>query len=126
MKHLFVPYKLALLAKEKGFDEDCVGYYLSKSELEPVIQANSNPNKDAPDWKNTISAPLYQQLIDWLFEKHDINIHHSLLGSEDTLIKDAKHCVSIYKNTVYNIVWGYGIIVETNEFLSKKEAYDKA
>lgn len=23
MKHLFVPYELALLAKEKGFDEHC-------------------------------------------------------------------------------------------------------
>ena len=27
MKHLFLPYNLALLAKEKGFDEEVLGWY---------------------------------------------------------------------------------------------------
>ena len=27
MKHLFLPYNLALLAKEKGFDEPCFATY---------------------------------------------------------------------------------------------------
>lgn len=47
MKRLFVPKNIALIAKEKGFDEECLGNY---------------------------EAPLYQQLIDWFRNKHGIVI----------------------------------------------------
>ena len=65
MKHLFLPYELALMLKEKGFDELCLGRYRDKQfQLYTVIKQhcyNSDPicNKD-------ISAPLYQQVIDFL------------------------------------------------------------
>ena len=73
MKHLFLPYELALMLKEKGFNEPCLGRYRDKKfQLYSVIKEhcyNSDPisNKD-------ISAPLYQQVIDWFREKHNIMI----------------------------------------------------
>ncbi len=31
MKHLFVPYELAVIAKEKGFNEECFKYFLDQN-----------------------------------------------------------------------------------------------
>jgi len=70
MKHLFAPYNLSLLAKEKWFNEPCLRYY------------NVGHNKDAPirlsmfknEQMGSVSAPLYQQLVDWFREKHQYNI----------------------------------------------------
>jgi len=60
MKHLFVPYELAIILKEKGFKESCFGVYY---------------NKDGDVRKITYSeygdAPLYQQAFDWIFKKLD-------------------------------------------------------
>lgn len=71
MKKLFIPYELALLAKEKGFDEPCFAAYVEKefrlSLAIPIINHN-----DA--FYLTCSAPLYQQIIDWFRETHRINI----------------------------------------------------
>ena len=66
MKHLFVPYILALLAKEKGFNEDCLMFYYHQ-------ELNSdNIFKQYPE--HCVDAPLYQQLIDWFRGKHNIII----------------------------------------------------
>jgi hypothetical protein len=66
---LFVPYNLAVIAKEKGFDEACISWYWDDIGLYNGLQFG-NHNKDV----NRVSAPLYQQLIDWLREKHSLNI----------------------------------------------------
>lgn len=72
MKKLFAPYGLALLAKEKGFNEPCFTYYTSDSVLiSGVVSQNlNNFNTDT----FTVSAPLYQQLVDWFREEHEIVI----------------------------------------------------
>lgn len=75
MKHLFVPYELALLAKEKGFNEPCLAAYkLSGDRSVPyskegdiIIEANAH------QYANTIKAPLYQQLVDWFRDEHKIH-----------------------------------------------------
>ena len=73
MKHLFVPYKLAEKLKEKGFDEPCLGRYRDKKfQLYSVIKEHCY-NSDPISHKD-ISAPLYQQVIDFFREKHNINI----------------------------------------------------
>jgi hypothetical protein len=64
MKHLFIPYELALKLKEKGFNEPCFGFYI-QGVLHPKL----------PDSTTILlHAPLYQQVIDWFREKHDIFI----------------------------------------------------
>lgn len=93
MKHLFVPYELALLAKEKGFDEPCLGWWCDKENL-PVGQKvtledkefgfckNSDERFQYYSWKEMCTSPLYQQLVDWLRDKHFnlITIHANALG----------------------------------------------
>jgi len=98
MKHLFVPYQLAKLAKEKGFcvytsknnhpiappeNEHCLGWY--------EIRSEEADKYDIPNWKERdgkfhysgtpinnanlgsgVVAPLYQQLADWFREKHGL------------------------------------------------------
>lgn len=83
MNKLFVPYHLAVLAKEKGFDEPCLSYYW---ELElhdwwknPCYTTNSVQGKD----EDCVAAPLYQQLVDFLREKYNISIElHWQQGTE--------------------------------------------
>jgi hypothetical protein len=70
MKHLFLPYELALIAKEKGFDEDCIAMYFKTSKKLSIDSKNLLSNKIC----SGITAPLYQQIIDWLLEKHQISI----------------------------------------------------
>lgn len=65
MKHLFVPYEIALLAKEKGFNQECLAEYSGFSkELFMPKSAISTPI-DVP-------SPLYQQIVDWFREEHKI------------------------------------------------------
>ncbi len=84
MKYLFVPYNLALLAKEKGFNEMCFYHYNPNGvQIDKYCCANEETDntvclleiisyKYDNDW---VEAPLYQQLIDWLDSK---NIHISI------------------------------------------------
>jgi hypothetical protein len=68
MKHLFVPYELALLAKEKGFNENCLGYFDEQNNLRMgLTYFNSSKHAQAV-------APLYQQLVDWFDEVYNIRI----------------------------------------------------
>ena len=79
LKHLFVPYELAVKLKEKGFNEDCFGYY-----------SGDNPYGELPNKLNIIKckqqesiddlagrclAPIYQQVVDWFREKHNLHIY---------------------------------------------------
>lgn len=68
MKHLFVPYEIALKLKEKGFDEPCFKVYDNQSFLqEEEVMDELKLEK--------ILAPLYQQVIDWFREKHNLLIY---------------------------------------------------
>jgi hypothetical protein len=82
MKQLFLPYELALLAKEKGFNEECFGNYAPHLLLWDYGITNSKLKILANSVKTeTCAAPLYQQIIDWLREAH--NIHINLYPSFD-------------------------------------------
>ena len=77
MKQLFVPQDIALMAKEKGFDEECISFYsngvlnISRIESFDWCIVNSEMEKQG---LNYVSAPLYQQLVDWFRNKHGIVI----------------------------------------------------
>lgn len=64
MKHLFVPTDIALMAKEKGFNEECFTGYNSLGDFIPRFDGFASFE---------VAAPLYQQLIDW-FDTKDIFI----------------------------------------------------
>ena len=83
MNHLFVPYKIALQLKEKGFNEDCLAYYQQKLGAEVlrfIWEEDTNPFNNL--LSDTITAPLYQQVIDWFRETHNlvINVYANASG----------------------------------------------
>lgn len=78
MKHLFVPYDIALIAKEKGFVDPCIAKYQNMKNPKFPSDFLSRTDWDVefiniPEIKQ-LAAPLYQQLIDWFRNKHDIVI----------------------------------------------------
>lgn len=91
MKHLFVPYELALKLKEKGFNESCFGYWKNGSfKSQPIMifvwEDDMSPveNSHIGNWWGLCAAPLYQQVIDWFREKHNIMIElHWQEGTQD-------------------------------------------
>jgi len=105
MKHLFLPYNLALIAKEKGFpQEHILGYFYYDDRLERdtiFLQYK----------EDCIAAPLYQQIIDWFREKHNlyINIYQNgdtddeyVLRVYDTKYPHTTRVVSNGCNSYYN------------------------
>lgn len=74
---LFVTYEIALKLKEKGFDQPCFGSYYDEGKFSfwnwtvytdyPYLTKNSV-------LINMIAAPLWQQVIDWLSDVHNIEV----------------------------------------------------
>lgn len=81
INRLFVPYKIALKLKEKGFDDNCFAYYRSIYPNDLTYLSNWKTGqlsiRNSEDFKYDsyygCSAPLYQQVIDW-FETKGIYI----------------------------------------------------
>ena len=78
MQKQFVTYEIAKKLKELGFDEECFGYYSYSKKL---FLGNG---KDAYNYKDIISAPLWQQAIDWIAEKYKIEIATTSWKKEGT------------------------------------------
>ena len=73
MKHLFVPYKIAELAKKNGFNENCLACYDGdNNDLLKPIDTDFNFFRQIRGDK--LKAPLYQQLIDWFRVEHNMLI----------------------------------------------------
>lgn len=96
MNEQFVTYEIASEFKKLGFNEPCLGHYEDNIEIfthKPIKgklnlgflgQCKSEPYdwNNAPKWgtKSQIfySAPLWQQVIDWLSYNHQITIRPAL------------------------------------------------
>jgi hypothetical protein len=99
MKHLFVPYGLAVKLKEKGFKEECMAYYeyalKSRKDKEQGYSGsfgwkkgecnfnkgymiNESKQDTSNDYWNIVAAPLYQQVIDWFGQVHGIYVGYQL------------------------------------------------
>lgn len=73
MKDLFIPFNLAVIGKDKGFDEKCLGYYNQNERvfLFEIMMGDKFTIEQNPNYEGGILAPLYQQIIYW-FEKSEI------------------------------------------------------
>lgn len=65
MKEQFVPYDIALKLKELGFDEECLGYFNNDKILKNILNPK-DCNNTFLKGLNLLSAPLWQQAIDFL------------------------------------------------------------
>jgi len=83
-ENLFVPYELALLLKEAGFDLKCLAGYSKDSKLVFVSTIiNYYINEYIP-------APMYQQVTEWFRDKHKLHldINHFVGNQEDEIFWD--------------------------------------
>ena len=71
----FVPYDLAMRLKVLGFNEKCFSAYRNTDGEKSLIGLDVWENGAAYDnHEGFCAAPLWQQAIDWLAEKHEIDI----------------------------------------------------
>ncbi len=79
MTDKFVPYEIAVLAREKGFDEPCFGYFTdTECKLFVDIRGEDITNSTFGFYP---TAPLYLQLVGWFYLKGlDISVAVSYSG----------------------------------------------
>jgi hypothetical protein len=71
MEKEFIPCEQALVLKELGFDEPCLGNYrLPTNRLITEWEI-----RNTPEHTLGISAPLYQQAFRWFREKYDLEFN---------------------------------------------------
>lgn len=79
MNKQFVNYEISLKLKELGFVEPCMGlYYIENKKFSKTNYSHSNIVK-SNDY--IIDAPLWQQVIDWFREKHNVIISNKYIGT---------------------------------------------
>lgn len=120
IKHLFIPYELAVIAKKYGFDEECMGFWRNQKNItfgckynniithrntflsikgkenfvytpEPK-DADTNPNYVRLKWGIKVAAITYQQLIDWFREEHNLFIKIDNFPTEEDTV-DYDYCI---------------------------------
>lgn len=86
MKRQFVTYDIALQLKKLGFDKPCLAYFesvyngLTQKYTGKLVLGNKPEHLQSYKQlvyifgRDTQLAPLWQQVIDWFREKHDIHI----------------------------------------------------
>lgn len=111
MVNQFVTYEIALKLRELGFNEECFGYYktyLSDNTPELIIiKCNYNSGKyiTIPE-EFHVDAPLWQQAIDWVREKHNLHIKFMINDSYDVNDKT-------WEFKIFDIDWGGDRVVHT-------------
>lgn len=77
MKAQFCSYEIALRLKELGFNERCVAHWWCPKEPSIYIDERfANSQSQIKDRVKILClAPLWQQVIGWLREKHGLLIH---------------------------------------------------
>lgn len=94
MNDLFIPYELAVIAKQRGFNEPCFKYYDDDKDfvnLQFGFECNNTSLLDLEG--NNISAPLKIQVINWLRDKHYIKI----IETEKDFCEPAYYLVKLAK-----------------------------
>lgn len=78
MKDQFLPYEYSEMLKELGFKDQCFMFY-SGNGIDANFIRNTNADDDyvligGSSPQKGVSAPLYQQAEQWLWEKHHLRI----------------------------------------------------
>lgn len=129
MKHLFAPFEIAILAKNKGFDEKCLKFFNHKGKLYTAIEegiSNSDVEMCLPD--GNVAAPIYPQLIDWLTSK-GIEINYSLRQTDGKgeVFKKPEHRFMIFQLVGNFIKWKEDIhIIEEDKYLGYNKVINEA
>jgi len=78
MKKNFVTQDIALTLKEMGFNKECIAYYLNNGGFVAITQNKphfiTEINKNFEPHIEDCTAPLWEQVINWFEEKHQLVI----------------------------------------------------
>lgn len=93
----FISYKIALALKELGFDEPCFSYFTILGKFANDI---SNPRKYNSEFErgSYISAPLWQQVIDWLLGENIVYLYDPR-KTKDEIAKEILECLQKLEST---------------------------
>lgn len=69
MTEQFVPYEIAKILKDKGFNEECFGYSWRGTIYYSESLNQSGGVKNFQDIDQGIALPLWQQVFEWLDKK---------------------------------------------------------
>lgn len=106
MDKLFVPYELAILLKEKGFNELCFGEYRQWDGNTPYLQKYQDLDEcstDPADYEYTTEckAPLHQQAIDWF--RNTLNLHIDISTLNNSLQQIKIYKIRKFKDESYQL-----------------------
>jgi hypothetical protein len=84
MENLFLNKELSLLAKNKGFRESTIAFYMydkleADVDCDNIVFASRNMNE------GIIDAPLYQQILAWFWKEHAILVYPYRIPNSKTL-----------------------------------------
>lgn len=130
----YVIFEQSKLLKEKGFNIEVDSFYentgpMSGNILYKNCGENNYNNYDFKFHEDSIcySRPEQWQVVEWFFHIHKIYIHTTILGDDDTFIdENSNWSISIWKNKMYNLIWGSKVTPNIDYFKSKQEAYSAA
>lgn len=74
IEEAYVSFETAKLLKEKGFDNECSGYYDQERVLQRLSACSIKDTLRSPFYFDCIPAPTQQMAMRWLREVHDIKI----------------------------------------------------
>ncbi len=118
MEKEFVIFELAMILKEKGFDEKCLAHFDEDGEL------NNYPHCIDMGYQNheknygfRCAAPLWQQAFQWLMEKHDVCINFDY-GSEFMLLWEVQR---LHSRSIINLKGS-----ETGIYFARRSALTEA
>ena len=109
----FIPYEQALVLKELGFDEPCLGYYYTLNGKDWEFGENESYNLLDEIYnigpKFSLLAPIYRQAFKFFREKY--NLYHKI---DPNNIKDISYTIfdeddEIYEDSCY---WSYELAEE--------------
>lgn len=76
----FVPYKLVVKLKEKGFDYECIAHYDINKVLKVVIR---EPIFWHSEVESYLDAPTISQVLKWLRKEKKIHLEPCILADKD-------------------------------------------
>lgn len=96
MEEQFVPYDIANTLIDKGFKEDCLGYYEGRDNNLICRQVSFY---ELEKYNLGILAPLWQQVIDWFEDKFNLKFSIAYWNGYNNFLPKAMQ----YKYEVYII-----------------------